>query len=584
MSAAKASIEITASSSRLLAGLNAARAKFQSFAGSVARGMGGAFKGVNKHLAIGETGKRAIGNFGGDMMTRGLDAVTDAATGVRDFERDLTRLGITANRTPEQIAALREAMRQTSRDTGISSAEIVKAGGVYFDLTSDADGMTQAMKTFARVAQASGANMADITTAAAALQDSLQIKPDQMEAVFSGLINQGKAGKIGLKDFGAELVNLAPKFAKMGGAGGIAGVMQLGAAFQVAAKGFGSASEASTGLEALIAAFEQHAKTLAKYGHVKVFETGKDGVKRMRDLHSIVKDIGASKLVKDPELMRKALGDRKEALDTIAQLVRLPGLYDDIAAAGANANVVNEDLGKYLDSDAGRLDLAFNKMKETIASVFTPERIVAFTNAVESLADKLGPLVDMLGKAGDALGGIAGVGKSVRGFFNGNTNDNPWKESAVQDEAMIRTGGAKDGSGGPFAAAEQDPKKRATNMRIALRHKYSRMAYDTTVENIMGGEVNDRTSKESILRAARASVSSRGNESGTQLAGAAYLANAKVTNSQRDKLLIDDITRAVKEGFDAVKALSPPPAPVVQLGDNQVSKSVSRATRPRTRP
>lgn len=403
MTKARAEIEISANASRLTAGLNAARSKFAGFQSSIARGTGTAMRNVFKDLT-GDFGRRAAGNFGGDMLGRGFDALVGAAGDVREFESNLNRLQIATNQTPEQMDKMRQAIRAVSNETAVGSSEILAATQNYVDLTGDVAGSTSMMRTFARVSQASGASMSDVSGAAAALGDALKISPEEMEATFSGLITQGKAGAVSLKDFAAELSSLAPKFARFQGSMGRGGALQLGAAFQVARKGFGSASEAATGLEAMMGALSTNAAKFEKSG-VRVFDVHKDGTKTFRNLRDIVGDIGKSNLAKDPTLLTKAFGS-KEAEGTYNQLNRLAPLYDQISVAGENTTAVQVDLAARMDSSAGRIDKAFNEIKVSLAEAFTPERIEAVIKAVSSLAEGLSKVIGVIGAVTDKLAAL----------------------------------------------------------------------------------------------------------------------------------------------------------------------------------
>lgn len=379
----KAQIEITASSSRLKASLDSARAKFKEFGAGVNKSMMGGKK------SLGDMAASGAGHMLGNYATRGLDALVDSGKQVIDFERALTRMGITANATPEKLNAMRAEIRNISRDTGLSAERVLGASQAYIDLTGDVDGAMTATKSFSRIAQASGADINDVTTAAASLADALKIKPSEMEATFSGLINQGKQGAVSLKDFAGEITALAPKFARFKGALGVDGGLQLGAAFQVARKGFGNASEAATGLESLMQSLIRHASTFEHAG-VRMFDKHKDGTKTLRNLHEIVAAIGNSSLAKDPTKLTKAFG-RVEAEATFNQLRRLAPMYDQMIEAGKDSNTVNRDLATYMESSAGRIDAAWNRFKETLASVFNPARIETFAAALEktvSLVDR----------------------------------------------------------------------------------------------------------------------------------------------------------------------------------------------------
>lgn len=553
MGKARAEIEVTASDSKLAAGLARARQKISEFSVSVARGTGATMSGawsavkwINKKTSPGATTKHAIGEFAGTMVTRGVDSLIGAAEGVRNFERSLVRYQIVANKTPESMKAFRDQVRGISRDTGVSSDAVLAGSQAYLDLTGDVAGAEKQMRTFARVAQASDSSMSDVTTLAAALQDSMHVNPSQMEAVMSGLINQGKAGAVTMKDMAGEFTGLLPRFARFGELG-TDGVNKLGAMFQVGRKGFKSAEETGTGMAAMLGGLIKHADRFHKAG-VDVFDIGKDGTKTLRPISKIIEEIGTSKLAKDPQLLNKAFG-RGEGEQIYQMLKGHVDMLRQMEDAGRDAGTVQRDLTTFLESDAGRLDVTFNKLKETIATAFTPERITAFVNAVEQLADKLGPVLDKIGWVGDKLGALAGVGKSIRGAISGNGNPfagygDKWNEGGTSEDIYYKMSDAI--QDGDTARANELAAHLTTGQK-----DYA--AYNSTTESILGGEKDERTTPESIKRAVLASstwsttgTAADAGRLGETDAADTYLKNAGVTQEQQGKIWAEAFAAAAK--------------------------------------
>lgn len=381
---ARAQIEISAGSSRLTSGLAAARAKVMKWAGAVGRGI----KGV--------TDNATVGNFLGGIGNKALDFGLGQAKEVLDFERNLTRFGIAASKNPEQLNKLRTSIQSVSKDTAIGSEKILAGAQTYVDLTGDVAGAEKAMRSFARIAQASGSEVSEIAEATASMQMSMKLDSGDIESTFSGLISQGKMGAVSLKDMAAELATLGPMMAKFKGGTGAEGIKTMGAAFQVVRKGAGSASEANTQLQSVITGIISHAKDFEKAG-VKIYDKDpKTGVKTLKSFATIIKGIGDSKLMKDPTKLGKAFG-RTEALAAFQSLVNNKKLYEELIEAGGDAGAVQKDLDTYLNSSAGKLDKLFNTLKVSIAEAFTPERVEAFVGAVQKLMGLLSKTVEIVG-------------------------------------------------------------------------------------------------------------------------------------------------------------------------------------------
>lgn len=381
-----AEIDIQATSSRLAAGLAAASSKIQSWSVAVARGIGNQFKGIGASFAkmkLPSTVSHALGNFGGDMMSRGFDALKDAAGDVHDFENELLYLQIATKKTPGQMLQLRKAFLETSKATGINTGEIARSSRAYFDLTSDAEGVTDAMSGFAVIAKASDSSMGDVNAAAAALRRNLGIMPNEMKDVFGAFVEQGNLGTIGIRNLAAELVNLLPQFKRFGVVGK-EGAIQVNAAFQVIANDFGTSSEAATGLERLMSNLVARQAQLAAAG-VNVFDV-KNGVPQLRQFDQIIGDI--RKKLPDERQWGKIFGENIESRRALHALVEAPKLLDDIVAAGHNAgDAIDRDFAMVSTSAVGRADLAMNRLKVTISEAITPERVQSFATAMERVAN-----------------------------------------------------------------------------------------------------------------------------------------------------------------------------------------------------
>lgn len=600
MAAGRAEIEIVANDSRLASGLARAASKMEVWAVGIARRTGrvmstawSALKFANKKTEFSATAKDAVAQGAGNLMSAGVGNLIEAANGVRTFERNLVRFQITANKTPASMRAMRDDINAVSRATGVAKDELLAGGQAYLDITGDVDGAGKAIGSFARIAQASDTQMGDIANAAAAMQDSMHIDPSEIEAVFSGLINQGKAGAVTLKNMAGEFPALLSKFARFG-VTGKEGVGQLGAMFQVVRKGFGSAEEASTGLQAMMGGMIKHADRFAKAG-VQIFDVGKNGVKTLRPMSKIIEEIGKSDLAKDPQLLNKAFG-RGEGEQAYQMGKNHLDMLRQQEEAYRDVGVVERDLAAFTTSDAGRMDLALNRVKVAIAEIFTPERITSFTNAVEGLADKIGTVADGVGRIGEGFGKLFGLGASIRGQLSGNGNG--FDAGVVRDRMM-----------GVVNAKSPAERKRAELLyKSALANH---VGYDKSVDYITGGEINDRSSPESLRRAVFARFSktkSLEGGMGEHDAGKTYLTGAGFKSDQQQldflektvtelvKQQTDAIAKTLKDGLDwtanvkaqtdaitksmedgLAAALVALPPPVLHLGDNQVARAVSQA-------
>jgi TP901 family phage tail tape measure protein len=452
-----ARIRLSADSRGLAQGLREATKKMAAFGKGVGKGLGsgltlGASKGL-QGLAKMLGGKGMAGKMLGGLQTAvglgGIGGMTylvgNEAAKTLKFEQALTRLGIASMGTVRNLDALRQKAFAISNATGVAREDVLAGASAYVTLTGDARTAIGTMELFSKVSKGTGASMEDIAGSAAAMKQNLKIDPKDFEQAFSVLIRGGKMGAVELKDMAAFMSGLSPRMAIFKGGLGVEGLAELGAAFQLTRQGFGDAGEAATGMESLMGSIVQHASKLKTIG-VDVYGKRDPKTKRreLKGLMEIVEKIGGSKAFKrgDWTKIQDVLG-RKEAVQTLRMLLKVPGAVDEIARATLNAKDVSEDYETYQQSQSGRLEAAWNRTKNAIATTFTPDRIETFARALELAAGFAGALAD-------ALVRLDAWHKSDTVTMPGGQEETDfWKTTSDED-----LGKARD-SYGPYAASAQ---------------------------------------------------------------------------------------------------------------------------------
>jgi TP901 family phage tail tape measure protein len=353
----------------------------------------------HRRRAIGGAAAGAIG-FGFGFAAAGISNAVDDA---RAYEVQMARLAVAQGKSSEQMAGFREAVQRSSKETGIARSDLLAGVQAYQALTGDTEGGTRAMATFARVAQATGSSMSDVAGTAAALSQNLKIDPADFEAAFDVLNVQGKAGAIELKDLAAQMASLTPQFSKFAGGTGIAGMQKMGAAAQIIRRNFGGTAEAATGMRALMTQVVKNASKLEKAG-VKVFWKDAQGKKHLKEFDAIVEDIGKSKLMADPVKLTKALGSA-EALRALQALTDNFGEFQSMVAETGSGSIA-KDLENFLESPAGKMEQAMNKMKTSFIDALPPERIEAMADAVSSVSGLVNKVAGGVDKAGDVVADV----------------------------------------------------------------------------------------------------------------------------------------------------------------------------------
>lgn len=306
-------------------------------------------------------------------------AVKDAL----DFDQILTDLEQSSGGAVGDLGKLRKAFLASSTATGVAKEEVAAGVQTYVTLTGDVKTATDSMDLFARVARGQKTDMADVATVAATLGQQFQLSSKDFEQAFSILSSGAKAGSIEFSDMAGLMASLGANFAQFGGSTGTEGVATLGAAFQVAKQSFGTASEAATGLEALMGSVQQHAAKLKKDGKIDVFES--DG-KTFKPLMQIVDAIGAKDF--NGTQLFELLG-RKEAVKTLNVLTKQRRLVDDIKDSSRKSSDIQKDFNRRVSAPSERVKTAWNEFKNQIAAAFTPERLEKFALVLEVVLESV---------------------------------------------------------------------------------------------------------------------------------------------------------------------------------------------------
>ena len=346
----------------------------------------------------------------------GAGALGIAAIGqeVLSFEESLTRIAIQANMSGKATDKMRQEMLALGKETGLSRQEVAATATSLINLTGDIDFTLSSMRVLADANAATGASMEDLAGLAFSLKESFGlVEPEELAQGLSAIITAGKEGAIPLGEMSVILQQLSASFKDVGGLGK-GGAADLAAALQVLRPAFGTAAEAGTGLQSMMTALKKKSVDLAKNG-IQVFEKdAATGEKTFRGLRSILDDLAASPLAKDPALLVKTLG-RVEAEKAVKAWTEGRDRFEELAESARRSSAVQEDADRYRSSSAGKLKKSLNDAKETVADTFTPNRIKMFANAMEDLAKVLGFMVDNAAAFAAVWAGIK-INSLVSGF------------------------------------------------------------------------------------------------------------------------------------------------------------------------
>jgi hypothetical protein len=342
------------------------------------------------------------------------------------------------------------------------------------------------------------------------------------------LITQGQAGAVELKELAGLLSSIAPQMKRFGVEGTDA-LSELGGALQVVRGGFGSGSEAVTGMQAMMNKLAANAQKFEKAG-VRIFDKDpKTGAKRLRRVSELVDDISKSRLMLDPTRLQKAFGS-SEAMRAFEQLSSPEGakLWRELYEQGMESNAVARDFAKYQASSAAKMEKAWSRIKNAIADELTPERIESLAKVFSKVADAVGWAADnietliallvsaklaqgalaltRLAGAGGGLGGAAsGVGKFGRalGALGGVATAGVlgYELGKVLDDAL----GISESITGPNYAPEAsrfDPTGEADSARMQAEQLRERVRQDLKISQYSPDYGRDLTESDVSAHAA----------------------------------------------------------------------------------
>lgn len=477
-----ASIALVAETGRLAQGLRAA--------GNMVEGWAKSTRGVLTSMAL-APGK-ALGNIGkaiGTLATfgvaaRGLDVMVELGQSVFDFERKLTRFGIATRQGATKMDELRRAARATSVATGVDAVTVLDSARAYVDLAGAQQFSIEKMNILARAGQASEAAGKDLAGMMYQLTRSMKITDEQMEDTMGGLINQAKDGAIEAKQMAAEFAGMMPIFARFGVIGR-EGAIRLGAMYQVTRDGFDSAAQAQTGMIRLMAGFQRHASRFREWG-VQVFKKGSK--KDLRDLSDIMEQVKKSPLSKNIEGLIKAFG-RSEAWRTFELLAEAPQRLKELEEAGRQNGVIAKDIATFTESASGRMDVAFEKMKNGFAEVLTPERVDQIVSGIQSIANAMPTLMHAIGSVVSLFGKFVHQVQKAKNYLQGDSK----LELTDDEKSLVRR----------MEAQEKDKLKRLSPEQMAAARKIRarKQDYDAAIGDIMDKEDDFGPTDASIKRA-----------------------------------------------------------------------------------
>ena len=209
--------------------------------------------------------------------TRQFGALTAAYMGgrmvkeaVQDFaaaDRELTRIGITAQASPEQLDKARLGIRKLANETAQSVAEVTEGlNALVVGGMSLKDAMA-ILPDITKANQAMGASMKDTADTAVVMSQNMQISNADMMKAFDMMAEGANRGKFEAKDFAAAMPSLGAAAARMG-ITGTDGMSKLVTMLEIVRREVGTSGEAVTAMQDLMSrgGQQQFQEAFGKHG------------------------------------------------------------------------------------------------------------------------------------------------------------------------------------------------------------------------------------------------------------------------------------------------------------------------------
>jgi hypothetical protein len=256
---------------RYSAAIRKAGAESESFAGKTL----GAVERVDKMLS-GTAAKLAA--FG---LSFSLGAVSKE---IIELDHRMTRIGLTANASAEQVLGLKKSVFAAARDMKMSSEPLVDAVAMVMEKVGDLKFAMENLPNMARVFQAAGVDGTSLGNTFSALANLGFSAEDTLDFLDRALAI-GDQGGFGLADFAKHAEAITAAYASVGTS--VEAQAKAQEALQIIYTAVGNPDETVTALQMVMTELRTKQDELAKKGiKVKV-----DGTDNLRDLNDIMTDI-----------------------------------------------------------------------------------------------------------------------------------------------------------------------------------------------------------------------------------------------------------------------------------------------------
>lgn len=214
--------------------------------------------------------KRSIAAFGRGAAIGAAAVAVAGVAATKQFaesERQLTRIGLTAEASREEMKKTRKDLLQIGDDVAMPYQSMVEGLDTLTAAGKNLKDSMDFLPSVAATTQASGSQITDTANSAIAISRHFKITANEMQKAFDLMVKGGEAGQFEFKDMAQYLPTLAPAMRALGYEG-LEGLKKLIVELQVVREQTGTAGEAATNYQAVLQKLEtdRTAKKFAKFG------------------------------------------------------------------------------------------------------------------------------------------------------------------------------------------------------------------------------------------------------------------------------------------------------------------------------
>lgn len=312
-------------------------------------------------------------------------------------ERAVTRIGVTADASVESLAKVSETAHGIAQEVAMPYASVVGGLDVLVAQGRSLQDSLAFLPSVARTASAAGAEIDDIANTADSVSSNFKIAGKDMQTAFDIMASGGKAGKFELKDMSRYLPSLGPAAAAIGFSGE-KGLSDLVSMLQVMRKGSGSAEEAVSSMNNILAKMESDKTAKAFKGLGVDSEAAfKKARKEGRNLVEVFEELVDKALKGDRSRLGEIIDDMEFKRGTQA-LMTYRGEWQKMSATirSTSAGSVVRDLDKVTNNVQAKLDRlanAYERRMRQIGGVIS-DILVPISDKIDEITEGKNPRVN----------------------------------------------------------------------------------------------------------------------------------------------------------------------------------------------